>query len=323
MISVIIPTYKRKKSLIRLLNSIINQTLLPSEIIVVTSAYSKNDLQEINNLHHIIKVLKSSPSVCKQRNIGINYAKSKYILLCDDDIELPNSYLESLLLHFNNNKNVKIVTGKELQINEKGKWSEVKIKMTHLNLIYCYIFGISICSDLSKFKTSKNIIIQYIFNYYKKKGNSISKSGWPIITEFSYPIMKTSIYGLGCSMIERKILLKNLYNENLDKNGIGDNYEVSMKINGLENKIDVIRNVPYYHFKDKNNRYENHMSYFKRGMSLYSFLNDLPFFKLKNKIYFIWSLIGNEIIFLKRKDLQLLKSNHKLLCYSFLKTLKP
>ncbi len=322
MVSIVIPTYNRKESLVRLVQSINNQTYLPEEILIVKAGYEEQQLENIQKLNDRIRIISSSPSVCKQRNIGILNASSKYILLCDDDIELPNNYIESLLAYINKNKDVKIVTGTELQQNADKKWKEIQIKTTNLGLIYNYLFGLSICTNLTPLRNSNNFIIRSIIKHYGKNKNGISKSGWPLLTHFDYPIMKTSIYGLGCSMIEREILLENLYNEELDPNGIGDNYEVAIKINGLSDKIHVLRDVTYKHFKDTTNRYLDYVSYFKRCLSLHSFLTKLPCFTLKNRLYFVWSLLGSGFRFLLKGNIHHLKVNQKVIFISIINLFK-
>ncbi len=320
MVSVVIPTYNRKESLIRLIQSINNQSYPPKEIIIVKAG--EEQLENVQKLNNQIKIISSSPSVCKQRNIGIHNANSKYILLCDDDIELPNNYIESLLTYIEDNKDVKIVTGTELQQNTDKKWKEIQTKITGSSLIYNYIFGLSICTNLIPYKNSNNFILRRIIKHYDKNKNGISKSGWPLLTHFDYPIMETTIYGLGCSMIKREILLKNLYNEELDPNGIGDNYEVALKINGLSDKIHVLRDVTYKHFKDTTNRYLDHISYFKRCIGLHSFLKKLPCFNLKNRLYFIWSLIGNSFRFLVKGNIYHFKLNQKIIFISIINLFK-
>jgi len=316
MISIVIPTYNRKESLIRLLNSISNQSLAPSEIIVVASGYKESELEDLEKQNANIKIIHSSPSVCKQRNIGISQAKSEYVLLCDDDIELEKNYLSSLLDYSQKHKEIDIITGRELQQTEDNNWAEVQFPPTFWNLLYSYIFGLGICCDLTK-SQGKNFISNRLFKHLKKKNNGISKGGWPMLTTFSFPVMQTTIYGLGCAMIKTEILQNNLYNEELGPNGIGDNYEVALKINGLSKKIHVLRDVNYMHHKEKSNRHKAHISYLKRCLSLHKFLKELPCFNWKNRLFFTWSIIGNGTRFLLKGDFNHFISNQKVLRVAF------
>lgn len=322
MVSVVIPTYKRKNSLTRLIQSINQQSFIPNEIIIVASGYDENDLLTFQNLNTRIKIISSTPSVCKQRNIGITNAKSKYILLCDDDIELPNNYIASLIDYFNKNYDVKIVTGSELQKNKKEEWKEVRYKTNYFSLLYSYIFGLGICSDITNLENSKNFIILYIYKKLTKNKNGITKGGWPLLTHFSFPVMKTSIYGLGCAMIKRTNLLENPYSENLGQNGIGDNYKVALKINGPFDKIHVLRNVCYKHYKEISNRHLSHINYFKRCLSLHKFLIELPHFSFYNRLFFIWSLLGGGLRFLIKGEMNYFRYNQKVIRISFFNLFK-
>ena len=249
-IDIIIPTYKRNKSLIRLLKSISKQTLLPNKVIISSVKGSEQQIQDaINNINLPIKLLFSEPSVCKQRNYGINSSKSQYILLCDDDIELPKNYIEKLYQYLIENKKVNIATGEEHLLSTDGKWEKFESKLSFLRLIYNYIFGLSIWSNLNSKSYPSNFFFKYILAFYRRKNNHISKSGWPIVTNFNYPIMKTSIYGLGCSMIKSEKLKTNLFTEDINQYGFGDNYDLALRINNNKNKIHVLRDLHFKHYK--------------------------------------------------------------------------
>ena len=95
LVSVILPTYRRKETLKRALDSLYSQSYTSIEIIVVDD----NADTEWNN--YVQSVLKEYPSVvyicnaknlgsAETRNIGIRAAKGDYItFLDDDDIYLP------------------------------------------------------------------------------------------------------------------------------------------------------------------------------------------------------------------------------------------
>ena len=322
MVSVVIPTYKRKRSLLRLLDTVLNQSLSPHEILIVASGYNVKELEEIQGRDALIKIIDSAPSVCRQRNQGIKASSSKYVLLCDDDIELPPNYIEKLYTYLTENIRVNIVTGIELRELMPGIWEEVRIKTSTSALLYNYIFGLSIWFDLTEMGRTGSILQNYLSKRFLKRKNGVSKAGWPQLTSFNAPILKTSIYGLGCSMMERDTLIRNPFNENLDQNGIGDNYELAIKVNGLSEKIHVLQEVGFKHHKDIANRHEDHKSYFLRCKSLELFLRKLPVFKFSNRLYYVWSLIGNGLRFLFRGRFSLFWSNQRILFYSMINLFK-
>ncbi len=96
---IIIPTKDRcreiKKSLKRL-----KKLKIKSENIIVIDSSNKKNFLENKNFYLKIKnnFLKSTPSISKQRNLGLKFARKKhfnYIIFLDDDIKISkNSFLE-------------------------------------------------------------------------------------------------------------------------------------------------------------------------------------------------------------------------------------
>jgi len=97
-ISIIICTRNRHKDIAICLNSIINQTVKPAEVIIVDSSINE-ETQEVYEKYKTslkLKYIKSSAGTAYQRNVGLNYANGDIILYIDDDVELEKSYLNFL-----------------------------------------------------------------------------------------------------------------------------------------------------------------------------------------------------------------------------------
>lgn len=101
-ISVIIPTYNRKGSLVRLLKFLLKEIDNSIEIIIVEQVQNnekvfRNILKKINLEYFFLK--KKSTSIAK--NVGIKHAKGSYIIFFDDDVivkpKIFKSYLTSLV----------------------------------------------------------------------------------------------------------------------------------------------------------------------------------------------------------------------------------
>ena len=95
IVSIIIPTYKREKSLIRLLTSILDSPYENVEIIVVNmGGFTKKmgDLikNEFRDIHTSIKVIEGDEDlfVSGAVNLGLQYIKGEYVLICADDVVL-------------------------------------------------------------------------------------------------------------------------------------------------------------------------------------------------------------------------------------------
>ena len=89
-ISVVIPTYNRKETIKRAMDSVLSQSYQNFELIIVDDG-STDETQEIINKflpHEKIKVISIDNSgVSKARNIGIQNADSKWIAFLDSDDE--------------------------------------------------------------------------------------------------------------------------------------------------------------------------------------------------------------------------------------------
>ncbi|WP_299120813.1 glycosyltransferase family 2 protein [uncultured Winogradskyella sp.] len=312
MVTVVIPTYKRLDSLKRTLQSIEKQSLLPEKVLIVIAGISETEIAKvIQNFTLPIEVIISEPSVCKQRNIGIKKAVTRYILLCDDDIVLPENYIKTLITYYYSNPETRIVTGEELRLQPDMNWRPFTDKTSFLRLYYHYIFSLPVWDDLNYRKPTKSFLKKYILDIYKKKGNRITNAGWPLLTNRSSLVFKTSIYSLQAALIPKAFLQKNLFDENLEQYGIGDNYDVGLRINTNKYQTHVLTTIPYKHYKAPSNRLEPSQAYYYRTKTLYQCLKKLSGFSSKNIWYFRWSLFGNGIAFLIKGRFNYLKSNYK------------
>ena len=102
-VTVVIPTTGRE-SLNRAVDSVLNQTLSVSEILVICSGCQIDEIKSIDSEKIPIQILQSPrQGVSAARNIGIRKAKSKYIaLLDDDDYWLPTKIEEQVRFIYEN-----------------------------------------------------------------------------------------------------------------------------------------------------------------------------------------------------------------------------
>ncbi|MES2411839.1 MAG: glycosyltransferase [Bacteroidota bacterium] len=297
-ISVVIPTRNRLVSLNRILDSIARQTLAPKEIIIIDSSENPLQRKQLQTTFTTIQILHSTPSVCLQRNIGIEKSNSDYIFLCDDDIELSENYCEVLLGFLESNKGEIIASGLVLE-NHTSNWTYSEKKPSTLGLINAYIFGLSVGFDANVPKLNNGFFTKRIISHYKNKGNSIAKSGWPIITNFDGKVFQAPIYGLGASMIRNEALKKIGFDETFYANGIGDNYDLAIIINA---PVNVIKEAEAFHHREKTDRLQNEKAYYYRINALHYILLKHKRFTVRNLAYFFWSLLGKSIQFLLRAN---------------------
>jgi len=83
-ISVIIPTYNRKHSLPRTLDSVLAQSFQPFEIIVIDDGSTDGTADWLKSNYVSIKsISQSNQGVSSARNIGIKQAEGNWIALLD------------------------------------------------------------------------------------------------------------------------------------------------------------------------------------------------------------------------------------------------
>ena len=96
--SVIIPIYNKEKDVETTIKSVLNQTYIDYEIILVDDGSTDNSLNIVNAIEddRIQIFTKQNEGVSKTRNYGITKAKAEYIAFLDaDDYWYPN-HLEIL-----------------------------------------------------------------------------------------------------------------------------------------------------------------------------------------------------------------------------------
>lgn len=103
-ISVVIPTHNRPKELKRAIDSLINQTSLPDEIIVVDDGSVEPVTKHIfknlpPSVRGVLLTNKTAKGACHARNRGIEAATGKYIAFLDDDDLFTKNKIYTLKQH--------------------------------------------------------------------------------------------------------------------------------------------------------------------------------------------------------------------------------
>lgn len=98
LVSVIIPTYNREKTIKRAINSVLNQTYKNIELIIVDDGSSDNTeklVKEIKDKKVKYYKLKENKGACFARNYGIKMSKGNLIAFQDSDDEWLEDKLEN------------------------------------------------------------------------------------------------------------------------------------------------------------------------------------------------------------------------------------
>jgi glycosyltransferase involved in cell wall biosynthesis len=304
-ISVVIPTCDRKSRLLSLLDNLDHSTHPLLEIIVVDSGSDPlvpSDYAEYKNLN--VRYMEAAQSVCVQRNTGIREAGADWIFLCDDDIEVPAGYLRQLMDHILLHPEAGAVSGLVLQ-KENNRWQGGYPLRSSMELLWKFIFQLSIWGEIDC--GNRNVFIRRIKSYYRRKGNHISKAGWPVITDFSGDYFVSPVYGLGASLVKKEWLVFSPYDEVLDRHGIGDNYGVAMGFPAVG--VHVLNNAVVYHHHEPANRLQQPLQYFRRVLALDYFIKTKRAPEPVTRRWLIWSLTGNFLATILWGDHIMLRSN--------------
>ena len=87
MVSVIIPSYNREKTIVEAIQSVLNQTYTDLEVIIVDDGSSDNTRVVIQSIHdsRVKYFYQENAGACIARNNGIQFAKGEYIAFHDSD----------------------------------------------------------------------------------------------------------------------------------------------------------------------------------------------------------------------------------------------
>ena len=127
-IAAVIPTFNRDLVVSRAIDSVMRQTLLPSEIIVVDDGSTDNTANLIAANYPTISYLRTeNKGVSAARNLGIRKAKSEWIAFLDSDDEWLPQKLEKQVAYLASEQNYRIAHCEEIWIRN-GKRVNQKVK---------------------------------------------------------------------------------------------------------------------------------------------------------------------------------------------------
>tara|TARA_B110001452_G_scaffold235392_1_gene214165 strand:+ start:1237 stop:2217 length:981 start_codon:yes stop_codon:yes gene_type:complete len=129
-VSVIIPVFNRENTIAKCINSILNQSYLPNEIIVVDDGSVDNTVEEVKKLNSpLLKIINNKVNKGAQhvRNQGIKSAKYDWIAFLDSDDTWTINKLEKQIrvIEQNNCNPFLVVNTKCKRIYEDNKKAEI------------------------------------------------------------------------------------------------------------------------------------------------------------------------------------------------------
>jgi len=105
-VSVVIPVYNKPVEMVgRAIESALNQTLKPDEIIVVNDGSTKFDYSNFAD-HYVFLINQSNQGVANARNNGILHTNSKYVCCLDSDDWIEPEFLSTCIEALENDKTI-------------------------------------------------------------------------------------------------------------------------------------------------------------------------------------------------------------------------
>ena len=158
-ISVVIPVFNRKQLIERSINSVINQTYPPDEIIVIDDGSIDGTYDLIKkNYPQVILIHQENKGVSAARNVGITIAKGKWIAFLDSDDEWFPEKLEEQINYLKINNSYKICHTDEIWIRNQVRVNPMKKHKKYGGKIY------NKCLPLCVLSPSSIIIHKEIFD---------------------------------------------------------------------------------------------------------------------------------------------------------------
>jgi len=282
-ISIIITTYKRRKDLKECLKSILFQTRLPREILIVdngndeeTEKLVKENLGEFERKNVLLKYLRNERenSLTMARNIGVKNAIGDIILFLDDDVVLDKDYLKELLKVYEKYPNT---------VGVQGYITQEKISKIR-NLV-------SKALSLYHLEKDRCRVLSSVTTTYPYQLNKISSCEWLSGANHSY---------------KRQILEEFMYDEKLKKYSEGEDLEFSYRV--FKKYPGSLYITPYAKLIHKTSSEGRPLG--KELINMREIYGLYLFYKVidqnfKNKLIYLWSRIGKLIFNIGRSFFKL------------------
>lgn len=112
MFSVVIPLYNKEQSVLKTINSVLNQSFKDFELIVVNDGSTDNSVNQINTINdERLKIIhQENKGIASTRNTGIRAAKFDWIALLDADDLWDQHHLENFASIINKTPEVKVIS---------------------------------------------------------------------------------------------------------------------------------------------------------------------------------------------------------------------
>lgn len=267
-LSIIICTLNRYEDLMETLNSIITQTHLPDELIIVDAGkdnWQKEAVKEkISGINVKLKYIFSGKGLPKQRNIGVQHASGEIISFFDDDVTLDKDYIKEIL----------------------------KVYKAYDNPFLAGVQGIIINSSVRK-GLKKIFRMLFLVEVSSEKGKPrILPSGHFYKINKPVGIIETPIAN-GCTSFKSSIFKEFYFDEKLKGYALGEDDDFSFRVT-RKYKILICPNAKLiHHVSEKERKNDRELSKMQIQNHYYIIKKNKM---CKNILFLYWSFFGRIII---------------------------
>lgn len=288
-VSLVIPTFNRERDLREALCSILRQTKLPKEVILVDDSdnYKTRDLIERMSKDFLSKKIttkylrrEGNRGIAASRNIGVTLSTGSIIFFVDDDVILDKEYIEEVLKVYEKHPNAMGVQG------------------------YVKNFG---------FSALGNSIRKVFFLFHQEENRCRVLPSGAVTYPYSPCRMIKCQWMSGSNSSYRKVVFKNFkFDEKLKEYSLGEDLDFSYRIN--KHYPDSLYMTPHAKVIHKasltprsNSKRETYISVAYPTYLFYKNVEQTIF----NKIILAWSMLGRFLadtlgLMLKRKKSRLI-----------------
>lgn len=280
-VSIVIPTYNRTRELEVTLETILTQTVLPLEVIIVDDSTTDSVQRFVYSVQNkfeergiFLKYIKSSRrSSAIARNIGAMRARGDILIFLDDDVILDKKYIEKILKVYQKYPQAKCVQG-YIQCNY------LSIREKFINFLHKL----------------------FLLDHY-------AKNSCKILPSFAgtYPIELTKIMPCewisGCNFsCKRDVFLEFLFDEKLKRYSLGEDKDASYRIFKryprslfITPEAKLVHGFGHIGDLKRSDEFSELLAYMSIIYHYYLFTKHLPN-RFPYNFLFMWSLLG-KIIF--------------------------
>jgi len=272
-VSIIIPTYEREEDLREVLYSILRQTKLPKEVVIVDDSegnktrdlikrFRKDFLAKGIALEYLSKRREIRENLAASKNVGVTHVKGEITFFLDDDIVLDEDYIKEILKVYERYSDALGVQG----------YIKKRLPINHLFNCTCKIF--------------------YLDHFEKDKCKLLpsDKTVYPLLPPNG--VIKTQWLS-GTASYRSHILKKYKFDEKLRKYSLGEDKDFSYRIS--KHYSGAFYMTPYAKAFHKGSPTIGLKSkskvYIETIYPVYLFCKNRNL-TMREKIIFIWSLLG-------------------------------